>query len=120
MSRCHLLCLLVAFFAVSPDLQARDTSEDARIESLLKYVAELDGASFIRSGKSYDGKTASDHLRMKLGKAGSRVKTAEDFIEGIATKSYLTGKLYHIKLKDGTMQESGKLLIQQLALIDKE
>lgn len=86
---------------------------NAEIEHLLSYI-EHAGARFVRSGKEYTGQEGADHLRAKLQKAGGRVKTPEDFIEGIASKSYLTGEAYHVKLADGTMKETGPWLREEL------
>jgi len=54
-------------------------------------------------------------MRKKLSRAGSRVKTAEDFINGIATKSYLTGAPYRVKLPEGRTVPTGPWLTQALA-----
>ncbi|WP_293766191.1 DUF5329 domain-containing protein [uncultured Aquitalea sp.] len=62
---------------------------------------------FERSGSWYDAATAVDHLKMKLDKAGDRVKTTEDFIQGVASKSYLSGKPYHLACPGQPVMESG-------------
>ncbi|HYF35600.1 MAG TPA: DUF5329 family protein [Prosthecobacter sp.] len=108
-----LLCLLAA--ALAPALlQARPAAEDQRIEHLLKAVKELQDAKFVRSGKEYSGADAEAHLRMKLEKAGERVQTAEQFIDGIAAKSYLTGKPYQIRFADGRVSDAGPYLQEKL------
>lgn len=112
--------ILALLFALALPLFARDAREDARIEALLKHVASLDGATFVRNGSEHDATKAADHLRMKLGKAGERVKTAEQFIDGIATKSSFSGKAYRIRFKDGAEKDSGPYLHAQLDKIDKE
>lgn len=86
----------------------------AEIEHLLKFVESSD-CQFIRSGTEYSSKEASAHLRMKLGKAGDRVKSAEDFIEGIASKSYLTGKPYMVRLPGEEPKPCGPWLTEELA-----
>jgi hypothetical protein len=43
-------------------------------------------------------KEGADHLRQKLGQAGDQVKTADDFIRRIASKSFLSGQPYVMKL----------------------
>lgn len=83
--------------------QAREAKQDARIEHLISTVESYKGAVFIRNGTEYDTKAAASHLRMKLGKAGDKVKTAEDFISGIASKSSISGKAYKIRKPDGTL-----------------
>jgi Family of unknown function (DUF5329) len=109
-----LLALLLLLLGAAPGLHAADAAAQAEIDYLLRFV-ETSDCRFIRAGIEYPPKEAADHLRMKLGKAGRRVKTAEDFIAGIASKSYLTGKPYQIKQADGTVQAAGPWLTQALA-----
>ena len=54
-------------------------------------------------------------MRDKLAKAGDRVKTTDDFITGIASKSYLSGKPYLVKFADGRTQPAGDWLRAHLA-----
>ena len=95
-----VLALLLCLIPIAA--HARDAKQDARIEHLISTVEAFKGAVFIRNGKEYDTKAAGSHLRMKLGKAGDKVKTAEDFISGIASKSSASGKAYRIRKPDGT------------------
>jgi len=97
---------------------ARDAREEKRIEYLLQTVKSLQGAAFIREGIEYDAKTAGKHLRKKLNKGGERVKTAEDFIEGCASRSFDTGHAYKIRLPDGTITETGPFLRAKLRDFD--
>ena len=108
--------LLAIFFLLcaAPNLLAADAAAQAEIDYLLRFVESSD-SRFIRAGTEYPPKEAAAHLRMKLGKAGDRVKTAEDFIAGIASKSYLSGKPYQIKQPDGTVRPAGPWLTQALA-----
>ena len=53
-------------------------------------------------------------------KAGDRVKTTEDFITGIASKSYLSGKPYLVKFADGHTQPTGEWLKAHLAEVRKK
>src|SRR5206468_5755486 len=87
--------LLSAVIALALDSQTK-----AEIGELITYV-ETSGVRFIRNGTEYSGAGAAQHLRDKLGKAGNRVKTTEDFITGVASKSYITGKPYLVKFADG-------------------
>lgn len=85
---------------------AGDPSEAARIQYLLASVEALEGAKFIRNGSEHDARAAADHLRLKLKAAGSKVKTAEDFIKFCASRSSMTGEPYLIRLADGTTVRS--------------
>src|SRR4249919_3516937 len=60
-------------------------TEAAKIQALISSIEQLKGAVFIRNGTEYDGAKAAAHLRKKLDYAGSRVKTAEQFIDVLAT-----------------------------------
>ena len=84
------------------------------IDYLIRYI-ENSGARFIRNGKEYSAKEGADHMRDKLKQAGNRVKTAEDFITGIASKSYLSGKSYMVKMPDGKEIPTGPWLTDALA-----
>jgi hypothetical protein len=106
-----LLCLLLSTVARAP---AADAVTNPEITWLLQYTEKAD-VKFIRSGKEYTPREGADHLRMKLGKAGGKVKTAEDFIEGIASKSYLNGDPYLVKFPDGKTQPTGPWLKEALA-----
>jgi hypothetical protein len=75
--------------------------ENDKIQYLITSVENLDGSKFIRNGSEYSAKDAASHLRMKLQKAGSRVKTADDFIRLCASQSYLSGEPYYIQFADG-------------------
>ena len=61
----------------------------------------------------HSGAEGAQHLRNKLAKAGDRVKTTEDFIIGIASKSFLSGKPYLVNFADG--QPTGEWLRAHLA-----
>ena len=111
--RIALILILLVSVASSTAL-ARDESSKDEIEFLLRYV-ENSSVRFIRSGKEYSPKEAADHLRYKLAHSGGRVKTAEDFIAGIATKSYLTGRAYQVKMRDGSVRSTSEWLREALA-----
>jgi hypothetical protein len=47
------------------------------------------------------------------------VKTTDDFIAGIASKSYISGKPYLVKFADGHTQPTGAWLRAHLAEVRK-
>jgi len=89
-------------------------TEAAKIQALIASVEQLQGAVFIRNGSEYDGAKAAAHLRRKLGYAGSKVKTAEQFIDYLATGSSMTGKPYKIRFADGHSVDSAVYFREQL------
>ena len=95
-----LFIVLVSLVVVSA--YAQDSREAAKIQYLIASVEALEGAKFIRNGREYDARSASNHLRLKLKNAGNRVRTADDFIKFCGSKSSMTGEPYLIRLTDGT------------------
>jgi hypothetical protein len=102
-----------AWAAESP----RPLREQERIAALLDAVGRS-GARFIREGKEYSAADGRKHLERKLRYAGDRIKTAEDFIEGIASRSSTTGRPYRVRFPSGEDMETEAWLRQKLAEID--
>ena len=107
------LCLLPAL------LSAREPRQQARIDALISAVEKISGGKFIRNGTEYDASTAAAHLRLKLSRAGERVKTAEDFIEGVASKSSVSGQPYLIRRAGGAEEDAGGFFRARLAEFDR-
>jgi|SRR5579863_3060656 len=109
------LCLLFLMgFLIAPAFGQQDI-EQRKIDYLIGSIAELKDASFIRNGSEYDAQRAVDHLRLKLRYAGSKVKTAEDFIDYCATGSSMSGEKYQIKFPDGRLVDTAVFLRDKLA-----
>lgn len=106
-----VVLFLVLCFGTAEALEAQ---QSRRIEQLIVSVQQLEGAKFVRNGSEYDGKEAAAHLRLKLRNAGSRVQSAEDFIDLCATKSYFSGQPYRIVFPGGKTVPSGEFFRQQL------
>ena len=91
-------------------------AEKQKIETLIKTVAASD-VRFIRNGEEHGPVEAAEHLHSKWQRAEEEVKTLNDFIEHIASRSSASGQPYQIKLKNGEivpaktwMQEQAKNL----------
>jgi len=110
-----VVLFLVLCFGTAGALEAQQSK---RIEYLIAAAQQLEGAKFVRNGSEYDGKEAAAHLRLKLRNAGARVRSAEDFIELCATKSYFSGKPYQIVFSGGKTVPSGEFFHQQLRKYD--
>jgi hypothetical protein len=82
-------------------LAAPAPPEAQKIEALIQAVANLRGAVFLRNGTEHSPREAADHLRLKWRNAGTRVKTAPDFIRHCGSGSSMSGEAYRIRLQDG-------------------
>lgn len=98
---------------------AREAREEARIGALIRAVEELPKAKFIRNGSEHDAKAAAAHLRMKLGQADERVKTAEDFVAGIGSQSSMSRQKYRIRFADGQVLDAEVFFRSKLVEIDR-
>ena len=86
------LVFSTSVFAAAP-------SEEEKINYLVGAIGSSD-VTFIRNGSEHAAPQAQAHLQGKLKAAGDKVKTAEDFITLLASKSSQTGKPYLVKTKD--------------------
>ena len=98
--------------------QAARLSEAQKIQALIHSVETLKGAVFIRNGSEYDGAKAAEHLRRKLDYAGNKIKTADQFIDKLATGSSMTGRPYQIRFADGRTVESAVFFREQLRKLE--
>jgi hypothetical protein len=89
-------------------------TESQKIDRLIARVESLEGAKFIRNGTAHSPKDAAKHLREKRDYAGDRLKTAEEFIDQIGTRSSLSGDEYEIRFSDGRVMKAGDFLKQEL------
>ncbi len=80
-------------------------SERRIIERLIAAVEQLPDAAFIRNGRSYDAAVAVRFLRGKWRARKLKVRSAEDFIEQVASRSSTTGRTYRIRFADGRETE---------------
>jgi hypothetical protein len=114
--------LAVALLAVASLARAGALAppEHVRIEYLLSVVGSLHEAQFIRNGTAYDSTAAVSHMRTKLRAAGSRVRTAEDFVRYCASTSSISGKPYEIRFPDGRVVRSADFLRQKLVEFDRQ
>jgi len=90
-------------------------SVEAEITALLTTLGTSQ-CQFYRNGSWHDGREAQSHLQMKydyLAKRG-RIHSVEDFIEGAATKSSLSGEAYQVKCPNRQPVKSAAWLVEQL------
>ncbi len=110
--------ILSVIIVLSYIISGYSLSENEKIQILLTKI-EGSNLQFVRNGTTYNSKQARDHLEMKLNKAGGKIKTADNFITYIASKSFLTGEPYYIIHPDGKKVKAGTYLKQLLSDIEK-
>jgi membrane-bound lytic murein transglycosylase len=93
-----LALLLLAPAALADPLPA---AEREKIVALIASVEHLQDAVFVRNGKAYGPATAAKFLRGKWEDRAAQIRSAEDFIAKVATRSSTTGKPYLVRYKDG-------------------
>ena len=86
---------------------------EAEIEHLITAVDDS-GCTFIRNGSRHDAKDAASHMRLKYRRGKRYAPTAELFIERLASKSSISGKLYLIACEGLEPVPSGTWLTARL------
>jgi len=94
---------LILFLALFVPGNFGIAAENDEIEYLLSFVGGSD-CIFIRNGGEYQAKEAREHLEMKYNHVKRRIKTAEDFIDKIASKSSLSGRQYEVRCDSVKLQ----------------
>ena len=90
------LILLAALAAAPHAAAAPDAKAKREIDHLLSFVESSD-CKFVRGGEAHDGKKAREHLERKLDYARSKLATADQFIDNIATGSSMSGEAYKVR-----------------------
>ena len=91
--------------------------ERAKIEYLLARIRRSP-CTFIRNGEAYGGSRAAMHITWKYRKALKQIKTADDFIEEVASRSRVTGEDYLVKFSDGRLFPMEGVLGNELRLLN--
>jgi hypothetical protein len=102
---------IIALLAWTP--QAVSTEPSAEIEYLLHAIGQSN-CVFTRNGKDHSPTEAEDHLRMKYSRTKSRIKTAEAFIDRLASESSWTGKPYTMSCTNEQTEHSKQWLYREL------
>jgi hypothetical protein len=109
---------LLLGLAIPVRAQTLSTGEKQKIEALIKQVAALKDASFVRNGWSYNANNAATFLQLKWEANAADVKTARDFIDNVASISGTSGKPYLIRFKGGREILSHDFLLAELKKLD--
>lgn len=106
-----LVAAVLLSTVVSADASKNQAEQE--INYLLQYVG-TSGATFIRNGDEHSAQDAADHMAMKYRRASRYAKTAEDFIDNLASKSSFSGKPYTVVTADGENLKSRDWLYSAL------
>jgi len=98
-----VVCFLPTAFAASMEEE---------ISHLLNFITVSD-CVFIRNSSRHDPDEAMKHIEKKYNYLKKRIKSTEDFIDGAATKSSLSGKPYTI-ICDGREMKTADWLYAEL------
>ncbi len=94
--------------------------EEKQIEALIAAVERMADAAFIRNGRSYRAAAAAEFLRRKWRQRQAQVRSAEDFIEKVASFSSTTGQPYGIRFGDGREIACSTFLANELGNLRKQ
>lgn len=108
-----LIGILLFSFTATAETLSPEKLAQTEIETLLQELNRSD-CLFIRSGKKYTGVEAKKHLSGKYDYARDKIKSAESFIENIASESYFTGKAYLVECPGAGQVESRIWLTEKL------
>jgi hypothetical protein len=112
---------MLAVLLLAANVAAADNTDAAKTE--IQYLLDAIGTSgcaFVRNGTEHPSPEAQDHLAMKYRRGKKYAKTAEQFIERLASKSSWTGKPYLVACPDEPAVDSGVWLTQQLMILRME
>jgi Family of unknown function (DUF5329) len=98
--------------------QTAPEAEKQKIEAMIREVAELKDARFIRNGATYGATIAVLFLRGKWRANDGEIKSARDFIDKVASTSGASGKPYLIRFSDGHEISSRDFLLARLSNIE--
>lgn len=112
--------VLLLLGILAPAFPAQCAALDARAEREIAHLfvhLRASRCEFNRNGTWYSAERAVAHLRRKYEYLRNKhgIASAEDFIEGAATRSSVTGRPYRVRCGDGVEQPSSRSFAQALA-----
>lgn len=111
-ARRRLLCLALLCSAVpAVELPAAAAPMQQEVEELLQAI-ERSGCEFYRNGSWHSGAETRRHLARKYEEVRrtQTLTSAEDFIDGVATRSSASGLLYRVRCPGAAELPSGQWL----------
>lgn len=109
-----IVSIVLATLVLAMPAVADEATTEAEIEYLMTEIGRSD-CTFIRNGKRHDAADAEAHIRMKYRNAFRHAKTAEMFIDRLASKSSMSRKPYLMECPGEDAVPSGEWLKSKLA-----
>ena len=110
-----IICLVITLLMTLPVYAKLTAHEEARINAMLEGLAQKKDLIFVRNGDEHTCYEAVSHLRLKLG----NTRTAEQFIDKVASSSSITGKPYIVKIPGKSDENAQPFLHALIAQTDK-
>jgi hypothetical protein len=105
--------LVGAAIAMGPLPARADDAGTSEIQHIIAFVRDS-SCTFIRNGSDYASSAAADHIAMKAGYAGSKIKDGDTLIDLVASKSSMSGKPYYVQCPGQAKTESAVWLHGEL------
>ena len=116
-----IVATALALSVCSDASRAADLSpaEEKQIEALIAAIERMTDAAFVRNGRPYGAATAAEFLRRKWRQREADVRSADDFIEKVASFSSASGQPYLIRFSDGRETPCSIFLRTELSSLRK-
>ena len=116
-----IVATALAISVCSTALRAADLprAEQKQIEALIAAIERMTDAAFIRNDRPYGSAAAAEFLRRKWRHREEDIRTADDFIEKVASFSSTTGRPYLIRFRDGRETPCSIFLRTELSSLRK-
>ncbi len=101
-----------------PPPELDESAEHKKIERLIDII-QKSKIIFIRNNKEYTPSEAAEHIREKYEYARKDIHTLEEFIDKVASHSWISDQDYLVKLPDGTQVKAKKWLQEQATELDR-
>jgi hypothetical protein len=113
-SRWGFLVFVLFVLSLSSSAQALSLQEETRVNTLLSALEKRSTRVFIRNGDAHSAAEAGGHLKLTLGHTRDRLRTAEQFIDQVASSSSISGKPYWVREPGKAERKAGDFLHELL------
>lgn len=94
-------------------------AQKPEVQHLLDYL-KISGCVMERNGSKHDAREAVEHIKKKYDYYKDNINTTEDFIERSASRSSLSGRVYHVLCPGKEPQHTSDWLNEELERFRKQ